>query len=78
MTVIKLWRCSECGKWSHAKRKPKFHRKHTEDFDDLPDDKVIDIESGYRSPWNRDDPDYYQTAEVKCGPFDEYEAVKKS
>jgi len=23
--VVRMWRCSVCGKWSHAKRKPKKH-----------------------------------------------------
>ncbi|MBM0275348.1 hypothetical protein [Micromonospora tarensis] len=25
--AVKLWRCTKCGKWSHAKRKPKQHQR---------------------------------------------------
>src|SRR3954471_24426772 len=25
--MVTLWRCSQCGKWSHAKRRPKHHER---------------------------------------------------
>jgi hypothetical protein len=24
---VELWRCSGCGKWSHAKRRPRYHHR---------------------------------------------------
>lgn len=24
---VTIWRCAECGKWSHAKRRPAWHRR---------------------------------------------------
>ena len=35
--TVRMWRCSVCGKWSHAKRKPKKHDRWT----------VVDSEGGF-------------------------------
>jgi hypothetical protein len=71
-----VYRCQQCGKWSHAARKPKFHQRFvTEDGLNDPDDSVvISYEEGHTD---------YASGEgtaggwfVKCGPFDTYEAEK--
>jgi hypothetical protein len=33
--LVRMWRCTGCGKWSHAKRRPKLHQRgvHTGDTD---------------------------------------------
>lgn len=41
-TVLTLWRCAECGKWSHAKRRPRAHERYVRNLDPataLPDDR---------------------------------------
>ena len=34
--AVTLWRCSKCGKWSHAQRRPKRHERYIRE-DDIPD-----------------------------------------
>lgn len=28
---LTIWRCTRCEKWSHAKRKPRFHQRWISD-----------------------------------------------
>jgi hypothetical protein len=55
-----LWRCRECGKWSHAKRDPIAHKRWVS-----VDDPATNADGGtyYGQGWF-----------VWCGPFDRWEA----
>lgn len=55
-----LWRCRECGKWSHAKRDPIQHRR----WESVPDPATDEDGTPYRE----------QGWFVWCGPFDRWEA----
>lgn len=64
MSAVIIYRCVKCGKWSHAQRKPKFHRRGVTYLEE--GDMVVSDESD-------PDADFYY---IECGPFDSYEAVK--
>lgn len=32
--TVTIWRCRECGKWSHAKRDPIAHGRYVDTLDD--------------------------------------------
>lgn len=68
---IDMWRCTQCGKWSHAKRKPKTHRRWV---DEEPEDEstVTDYDDGFVPP----DGDYAERWEIACGPFAHYRATE--
>ena len=71
--MTNIWRCTECKKWSHAKKKPKSHERFTSvEPDD--DSRIIEYMPGEYSHINGFiiDPGWM----VKCGPFDTYEARK--
>jgi hypothetical protein len=34
MSVFELWRCRECGKWAHAKRRPRAHQRGFRNVDE--------------------------------------------
>lgn len=67
-----VYRCSKCGKWSHAQRMPKRHKVHT--TDPAEDDVILEELPGYEAETGAYDPGFY----VACGPFEAYEAVKVS
>jgi hypothetical protein len=54
-----LWRCRECGKWSHAKRDPIQHKR----WQPAPDVATDEDGMPYRG----------QGWFVWCGPFDRWE-----
>ena len=56
----RIWRCADCGKWSHAKRNPKTHRRG------------VFVERGHRAGVARDP----IVECVSCGPFEEWRAVR--
>jgi hypothetical protein len=70
--TIRLWRCTRCGKWSHAKRQPKQHRRFMRAEPD--DCSVIE----------RVEPTYSHLAGfedeggviVACGPFEMWIATR--
>jgi hypothetical protein len=66
--MVTLWRCSQCGKWSHAKRRPKHHERavYDEPVDSV---RVLRVEP---SVFEMDTgaPSFI----LACGPFDEYRA----
>lgn len=80
--MITLYRCSVCGTWSHANRKPKFHRAFVRNDDGElaeriprpygPDD-LIEFVDASSYPYEGDDPGGWR---FRCGPFDTYEARK--
>ena len=63
---IDMWRCAQCGKWSHAKRMPKTHRRWV---DEEPEDEstVTNYEPG---------DEWAERWEVACGPFTHYRATE--
>lgn len=82
---VRLWRCDGCGKWSHAKRRPRHHERFVPAAA-LPDDakagdvveqgRILRIEEG----WYSSGPDggYDGGARVACGPFSAWRAVRES
>lgn len=85
---VRLWRCRECGKWSHAKRRPRHHERFIEDGSDPEhEDWSAEEIAGWlelqtirlqAARWNGD-PDHDGTpggAWVACGPFDAWEATR--
>ena len=70
---IRLWRCSACGKWSHAQRNPKMHERRVADSDDFDAAAVTRIEPGGREP---ETGAWLDLVFVRCGPFDEFAAVR--
>lgn len=72
-----MWRCSACGKWSHAQRKPKHHQRwvsgstHTEPpvgatvTQEV--EPIYDHLNGFTS-----DGGWF----VECGPFEEWRAER--
>lgn len=68
-------RCARCGRWSHAKRKPRFHIRSV--IDAAEDDYVIHSATPVYGIYDGDvyesDPGGYL---IRCGPFESFEAVK--
>lgn len=66
------WRCSTCGKWSHAQRRPKWHRRWTQE--EPPEGTVVieHLEPSY-DHYSNYEPDYWI---VQCGPFEKYLLMK--
>lgn len=69
MNAVQIWRCTECDKWSHAKRKPRRHLRLVVDPEDVPADKIARWEYSAN-------PEYADAAWVHCGPFEEWRAVR--
>ena len=69
---VTLWRCSSCGKWSHAKRRPKTHEVWSSNFPLIGAfvsiGAVKDEDVEYEEP--------RPGAFVPCGPFEKWEAWK--
>lgn len=73
VTVI-LWRCATCGKWSHAKRRPRHHQRFIPSGEALPAGaKVL-----------RDEPAEYDHLNgfssdggtwIACGPHEPWKAT---
>lgn len=78
-----MFRCSTCGKWSHAKRKPKHHLRFVPNLPNLLDAKTyaesleLEIQSTVEPFWNGDPEGDYNPggAYVKCGPFETFIAL---
>jgi hypothetical protein len=68
---VEMWRCRECGKWSHAKRRPLRHKRFAGDLYDVTDERLI-----AEVHWGRehDTGAWVESLWVWCGPFDRYEA----
>jgi hypothetical protein len=85
----KLWRCEVCGKWSHAKRRPRRHRRfiaNVEGWRDEPDVDgaaeaerlglaVVQVVDGYYNGDPDDDGDPGGVW-VACGPFETWVATR--
>ncbi len=67
-----MWRCATCGKWSHAKRRPRGHERR------IPADGWIEPEGLIRTDTEME---FDTGAEVpvswwvKCGPFERWDAI---
>jgi len=59
--IFKMWRCRTCGKWSHARRKPRKHQRWVRD-----EERPIFDAFGETGQFDGDF--------VDCGPFDPYVA----
>lgn len=66
--TVEVWRCSRCGKWSHAKRRPRQHERRVE----LPaaGDVVLATDHGL------DPDDGPRPYVIACGPFERWVAVR--
>lgn len=79
--MVQMWRCSTCGKWSHAKRRPKGHARWIPASDKAPEyepvEKVLSYEPGsvYDHLTGESDPGGWM---VECGPFEEWHAERVS
>jgi hypothetical protein len=62
----RMWRCTACGKWSHAVRRPKYHRVTV--VDEPAEGTALEYLAASLDP---DDQDAWV---VPCGPFVRYEA----
>lgn len=66
----RAWKCDVCGKWSHAKRRPKHHvrSQSAESWaPSLPPDAVV-LET-FTLGHSGDEQDFVR---FRCGPFVEY------
>jgi hypothetical protein len=78
--VVQMWRCTSCGKWSHAVRRPKKHTRFISEadqpYDYEPTETIISYEPGMS--------DYISGEStaggwmVECGPFEEWHAERVS
>jgi hypothetical protein len=64
-----MWRCRQCGKWSHAKRRPLRHKRHVDEYVD--DERLV-----AEVAWSQehDTGAWVDSVWIWCGPFDRYEA----
>ena len=76
--VVQMWRCTCCGKWSHAQKRPKVHQRWISAWDKPaeyePTEMVISFDPGM-SFESHDDPGGWM---VECGPFEEWHAERVS
>jgi len=62
-----LWRCEACGKWSHAKRRPRSHERFVKAADLTPSDLLV------REDHSTDE---FDGGWVQCGPFARWNATR--
>jgi len=69
---VTLWRCSACGKWSHAVKRPKNHQRAV--FDEPAEGVEIVNHEAYfgGGEYSEPSPEVWW---IKCGPFDEWAAA---
>lgn len=70
MSAETLWRCSSCGKWSHAKRRPQRHERSL----GLHQPRDADVVSRTAEEREYETGSYEILTWVWCGPFVEYRA----
>jgi hypothetical protein len=73
MQTFTLWRCSACGKWSHAAKRPKYHQRCV--FDEPREGTaVISHDAGFPADeYGALSPEVWW---VKCGPFETWTATE--
>lgn len=70
-----LWRCTTCGKWSHAKKRPKWHERFVPLSFGMPDSRlIIDEDFGDYDHINGTTREGGWT--IQCGPFEQWSAVR--
>ena len=72
---VTLWRCTQCGKWSHAANRPRGHQRWIPASEPTPDPAtVIRHEPGTYDHMNgfTDEGGWF----VACGPFEKWVAAK--
>lgn len=77
MPVV-IYRCSVCGRWSHAKKRPASHKRTIQRTDDV-QEPPEGLEAIEEVPgWVSGDGEHSDDGGwiVKCGPFDIYEAKR--
>jgi hypothetical protein len=67
MPTVQMYRCTTCGKWSHAKRQPRSHKRWVRE-----DEPGYDPERALSQAWYDDSPSGHL---VDCGPFVPYVAT---
>ena len=79
-----LFRCSRCGKWSHAQRMPRQHKRFIPNVSDLTEQELralAYIEGlpvvGVEEPWYDEDGRSRGGVWVACGPFQTWVATPK-
>lgn len=70
--TFRLFRCSQCGKWSHAARMPKHHQRFVRDEPEEGIRVLREEPPVYERDGTGDDGGYL----IACGPFETYEARK--
>lgn len=67
--AVTLWRCTECGKWSHAMKRPSRHKRFVLNPENIPEEKMAEYvpDNGL---------DGSDGAYVWCGPFARWTAAK--
>ena len=67
--IVTLWRCTECGKWSHAVKMPSRHKRFVLDPENIPEEKMAEYlpDPGLQG---------HDGAYLWCGPFARWTAVK--
>ena len=71
--AVPLFRCVQCGKWSHANRRPLWHQRWIDRDDGLPEGAVVlgEIEP-YGGEYTEHVPGGWF---IRCGPFAEWRAM---
>lgn len=72
-TYLKIWRCTDCQKWSHAKRMPQWHKRFVNE-QPLDESTILSYDPGVFDHLNGQltEEGYW----IKCGPFEPWWAVK--
>lgn len=74
--AVSLWRCEQCGKWSHAQRQPKKHQRFLGADKHREPAQFNSFEPGYYSEYSCDEsPGGWW---IDCGPLAEYRAERVS
>lgn len=88
---VNVWRCTSCGKWSHAKARPRYHERFIANEEPLErgDDETVarTVAAGLglvvlrevEPSWSGDPNTIGDPGGVwvQCGPFDRWLAVRQ-
>lgn len=72
MVIEVMWRCTVCGKWSHARRKPRDHERWVQPGDPL----YVEEQNQRRAPDGWLDPNMPDAHPIRCGPFENWVAKR--
>lgn len=68
--TVDMWRCAECGKWSHAQKDPRHHQRWVKPGDPFYDPEKNENDYGNVADFG-DVPDGHY---ITCGPFEKWVA----